>query len=138
MFMKGLKLKYHTSKFTSISSPMVKELIIQNLGDRDYKVLSIKDNCIRFDGEPGKQNFKKLGEGQILITSTDSGNIIELDYYANLLAPLIIVLFAVSLGIVFRVYSMPIVFALALALQEFIRKITWDGVANSLLEDVLK
>jgi hypothetical protein len=95
------------------------------------------DNCIKFDGEPGKQNFKKLGEGQILITNTDNGNIIELDYYADLLAPLIIVLFAVLLGIVFKVYSMPIVFTLALALQEFIRKIAWDGVANRLLESIL-
>jgi len=136
MFMRGLKLKYHTSKFTSVSSPIIKELIIQNLGDKNYKVLSIIDNCIKFDGEPGKQDFKKLGEGQILITNTDNGHIIELDYYADLLAPLIIVVFAVLLGIVFRVYSMPIVFTLALALQEFIRKISWDGVANRLLEDI--
>ena len=136
MFMKGLKLKYHTSKFTGASSPIIKELIIQNLGDKNYKVLSINDNCIKFDGEPGKQNFKKLGEGQILITNTEGGNIIELDYYANLLAPLIIVLFAILLGIVFKIYSMPVAFALALALQEFIRKIAWEGVANRLLEDM--
>ena len=138
MCMKGLKLKYHLSKATNISSSSIKELIIQKLGDKNYKVLSIKDNYIKFDGEPGKQNFKKLGVGQILVVHTDNGSIIELEYYADLLAPLIISVFAMLLGIVFRFYSMPIVFALALALQEFIRKIAWDGVANSLLEDILK
>ena len=138
MLMKELKLKYRMSKTTSIDSSNIKELIILNLDHENYKVKSIASNRIIFDGEPGRSNFGKLGEGQIEITRSDEGSVIELEYYADLLAPLIFFMVPLFIGVSWGMYFFPIAVALALSIQEFIRKKIWAVVAERLLEDLLK
>jgi len=126
------------SRTTSIDSSSIKKLIVLNLELKKYKVKSATDSRIVFDGEPGRSNFGKLGEGQIEIQPSDENTIIELYYYADLQIALIFFIVILFIGVTSGAYFFPIIVAVALTIQELIRKEVWRGVAESLLEDLLK
>ena len=134
--MEGPKLKYHISRTTGIDSSIVKELIIRTLGNKKYKIEPVKGDRIVFDGVPGR-SLERLGEGQFEIIRMDGGSLIKLDYYTELLVPLVFFGIALFTGIAGRVYTVPIVLGLIFFIVELIRKLVWDGVANRLLEDIL-
>ena len=126
------------SRITSVDSFGIKKLIVLNLEHKKYKVKSETDSRIVFDGEPGRSNFGKLGEGQIEIQSSDENTIIELYYYADLQIALIFFIVILFIGVASGAYFFPIIVAVALTIQELIRKEVWRGVAERLLDDLLK
>lgn len=136
MFMKGLRLKYQISREVNIGTAEIKGWIMLGLKDKNYKVKKIENNVILFDGQPGK-SFKRLGKGKIEINGSVCESTVVLEYYLNLVGPLVFFAITLIFGIRFGVCSFPILAALALSIQEFIRKSVWDGVAKSLLEDIL-
>ena len=133
--MKGLNLKYHLSKVTS--SYAIKDSIIRNLEQRKYKVKSSASNIIVFDGGADRA-FERLGEGIIEIIHTDEGSIILIEYYADLIAPLMFFVIVLVGGIVSKYYFFIVFVDLALVINELIRKVVWKRLAKSLLEDILK
>src|ERR1700754_4508006 len=125
MFMKGLKLEYQVSQGMSNESNQIIDLIILSLQHKNYMVESITGSNIIFDGKPGKANFKRLGEGEIEIMHSDNASMVELKYYVNLLPPLVFFLFPLTFGIMTGIYVCPIVFAVALSIQEIVRIQVW-------------
>jgi len=136
MFMKGLKLTYQISREINIGAAEIKGWIMLGLKDETYKVITVENNAIQFDGQPGK-SFKRLGKGKIEINGSVCESTVVLEYYIDLLAPLVFFALTLGFGIHFGVYSFPIIAGLALSIQEFIRKSVWAGVANRLLDDIL-
>jgi hypothetical protein len=134
--MKGLKLTYQTSREVNVSAAEIKGWIMLGLKDKSYKVKKVENNAILFDGQPGR-SFKRLGRGKIEINGSVRESFIVLEYYIDLIAPLVVFAITLVFGIRFGVYSFPIIVALALSIQEFIRKSVWNGVANRLLDDIL-
>jgi len=137
LLMKSLKLTYHISRKISIDSTQIKALIVMGLKDKKYKIESAKNNEIIFDGQPGR-SFNRLSIGKIEIEKSGNESIVELEYYANLLVPLIFFIITLIIGVGLGMYSFPIVAAILLTIQELIRKIVWADMAEHLLKDLFK
>jgi hypothetical protein len=136
MFMEGPKLKYHISRTTDIDSSIVKESIIRILDNKKYKIESVKSDRIVFDGVPGRSH-KRLGEGQFVIMPINDGSVIKLEYYTELLVPLMFFGIALFAGIAGKVYAAPVVLGSIFFVIGFVEKLVWKAVANSLLDDIL-
>ena len=91
------KLRYHISKETDMEPDELIERILFQLNDKKYRIIDVTDRSVKFDVKLWRQMIRWNGKqiqvdgGEFEISTTDSGTMIGLNYYYDLLQTLTLI-----------------------------------------------
>lgn len=142
-----MKIKFRVSQNTTLDPKVIKGFILLKLNDKEYDVLEVNDNSVKFYDNPWvlRWNFQqtsRLDGGSFNIDTFNNTVLVTLHFYLNLFPPLIGVSIPVIGTIVEGAYEGTIFFVIfiivALAIQTVIsRSAARDMLMAILSEDIV-
>jgi len=142
MKLPNFKLKFQISQTTSFDTPTIIDKILTKLENKKYQIRAVTDNTITFRWNPFRLvwNFQApflLDGGDFEIAKTAQGAIVVLNYYINVLYPLLIIIGFMTVLITDGDYSDISFFGIFFLLAGAFQYITTKSVGKELLRDIL-
>jgi len=138
-----MKLKFKISRATNLNPQIVIDRITKKLDNDNYRILNVTDDTVEFDESPWKimwnfQAARRLDGGKFEIHESDNLFSITFSYYRSLIAP-VVILIAISVGLIIEEqYYAPLFFLAFYVIILGFNMITLRGVAEEMLDEIVK
>jgi hypothetical protein len=137
-----MKIKFRVSQNTTLDPKVINGLILLKLKDKNYDVLEVTDNCVKFYDNPwvlrwNFQQVRRLDGGSFNISISNNAILVTLHFYLNLFPVLIGVSIPVIGTIVEGAYEGTIFFVIFIIVALFIQTIISKSVARDMLMAIL-